>query len=255
MNLEGIKAVISGAASGLGHAVAERVVSHGGQVVMLDINEEQGAEAARALGNAATFLRVDVAAEPEVNNAVDKAAGIMGGVNLAVNCAGIIGAARVLGREGPMDGSFFAKVIQVNLVGSFFLGKAAAHAMQDNEPSAEGERGLIVNTASVAAYEGQIGQAAYAASKGGIVSLTLPMARELARLGIRVMTIAPGIFMTPMMAGLPENVQQSLGQQVPFPPRLGRPEEFADLVSHICENVMLNGETIRLDGAIRMQPK
>jgi len=254
MKFEGSRAVITGAASGLGHAVAERVAGAGGQVVMLDINEEQGERAAAALGNA-RFERVDVSVEQEVNDAVKRAAETMGGIDLAVNCAGIIGAARVLGRNAPMDGAFFAKVIGINLIGSFFVAKAAADAMQHNEPKEEGERGLIVNTASVAAYEGQIGQAAYAASKGGVVSMTLPIARELARLGIRVMTIAPGIFMTPMMAGLPEGVQKSLGEQVPFPSRLGRPEEFADLVAYVCGNVMLNGETIRLDGAIRMQPK
>ena len=254
MKFEGTRAVITGAASGLGHAVAQRVAGAGGQVVMLDINEEQGERAAAALGNA-RFERVDVSVEQEVNDAVKRAAETMGGIDLAVNCAGIIGAARVLGRNAPMDGAFFAKVIGINLIGSFFVAKAAADAMQHNEPKEEGERGLIVNTASVAAYEGQIGQAAYAASKGGVVSMTLPIARELARLGIRVMTIAPGIFMTPMMAGLPESVQKSLGEQVPFPSRLGRPEEFADLVAYICGNVMLNGETIRLDGAIRMQPK
>jgi NAD(P)-dependent dehydrogenase (short-subunit alcohol dehydrogenase family) len=254
MKFEGTRAVITGAASGLGHAVAQRVAGAGGQVVMLDINEEQGERAAAALGNA-RFERVDVSVEQEVNDAVKRAAETMGGIDLAVNCAGIIGAARVLGRNAPMDGAFFARVIGINLIGSFFVAKAAADAMQHNDPKEEGERGLIVNTASVAAYEGQIGQAAYAASKGGVVSMTLPIARELARLGIRVMTIAPGIFMTPMMAGLPESVQKSLGEQVPFPSRLGRPEEFADLVAYICGNVMLNGETIRLDGAIRMQPK
>jgi NAD(P)-dependent dehydrogenase (short-subunit alcohol dehydrogenase family) len=254
MKFEGLRAVITGAASGLGHAVAQRVAGAGGQVVMLDINEEQGERAAAALGNA-RFERVDVSVEQEVNDAVKRAAETMGGIDLAVNCAGIIGAARVLGRNAPMDGAFFARVIGINLIGSFFVAKAAADAMQHNDPKEEGERGLIVNTASVAAYEGQIGQAAYAASKGGVVSMTLPIARELARLGIRVMTIAPGIFMTPMMAGLPESVQKSLGEQVPFPSRLGRPEEFADLVAYICGNVMLNGETIRLDGAIRMQPK
>jgi len=255
MKFEGARAVITGAASGLGHAVAERVAGAGGQVTMLDINEEQGVRAAGAIGDGARFERVDVSLEQEVNDAIERAAAAMGGIDLAVNCAGIIGAARVLGRSAPMDGEFFARVIRINLIGSFFVAKAAADAMQHNEPDEEGERGLIVNTASVAAYEGQIGQAAYSASKGGVVSMTLPIARELARLGIRVMTIAPGIFMTPMMAGLPESVQKSLGEQVPFPSRLGRPAEFADLVEHICGNVMLNGETIRLDGAIRMQPK
>jgi NAD(P)-dependent dehydrogenase (short-subunit alcohol dehydrogenase family) len=179
----------------------------------------------------------------------------MGGITLAVNCAGILLPARVLGRDGPMSVDSFSKTVMINLVGSFILAKEAANIMQRNEPTADGERGLIVNTASVAAFEGQIGQAAYSASKGGVVGMMLPLARELARFGIRVNTIAPGIFMTPMMAGLPEEVQQSLGAQVPFPPRLGRPEEYANLVAAIYGNTMLNGETIRLDGAIRMQPK
>jgi NAD(P)-dependent dehydrogenase (short-subunit alcohol dehydrogenase family) len=201
------------------------------------------------------FVKTDVSSEAEVNAAVATAAEAFGGLNLAVSCAGILGAGRVLGREGPMPGEYFAKVIGVNLVGTFLLAKAAADRMQHNEPNAQGERGVIVNTASVAAFEGQVGQAAYSASKAGVAGMALPLAREFARIGIRVNTIAPGIFLTPMMEGMPEHVQQSLAAQVPFPSRLGRPEEFADLVVYVCTNTMLNAETIRLDGAIRMQPK
>lgn len=255
MELKQLKAVVSGGASGLGHAVATRIIAEGGQVAILDVNESQGQAAAAALGEHARFLRADVSREAEVNAAVDAAAAAFGGINLAVSCAGILGAGRVLGREGPMPGDHFAKVIMVNLVGTFQLAKAAAARMQDNAPNAEGERGVIVNTASVAAFEGQIGQAAYSASKAGVAGMALPLAREFARLGIRVNTIAPGIFLTPMMESMPEAVQQSLAAQVPFPSRLGRPEEFADLVAYICTNTMLNAETIRLDGAIRMQPK
>jgi NAD(P)-dependent dehydrogenase (short-subunit alcohol dehydrogenase family) len=255
MELSQLKAVVSGGASGLGHAVAQRIIKEGGHVALLDVNEAQGREAAAALGERALFVRTDVSDEAQVNAAVAAAAEAFGGVNLAVSCAGILGAGRVLGREGPMEGSYFAKVIMVNLVGTFLLAKAAAAKMQDNEPNAAGERGVIVNTASVAAFEGQVGQAAYSASKGGVAAMALPLAREFARLGIRVNTIAPGIFLTPMMEGMPEHIQQSLAAQVPFPSRLGRPEEFADLVAYICTNSMLNAETIRLDGAIRMQPK
>lgn len=255
MDLSKLKAVVSGGASGLGHAVAARIVAAGGRVAILDVNEAQGREAAAALGERAMFFRTDVSEEAEVNASVDAVAEAFGGINLAVSCAGILGAGRVLGREGPMAGEHFAKVITVNLVGTFLLSKAAANKMQHNEPNAEGERGVIVNTASVAAFEGQIGQAAYSASKAGVAGMALPLAREFARLGIRVNTIAPGLFLTPMMEGMPENVQQSLAAQVPFPSRLGRPAEFADLVLYICSNTMLNAETIRLDGAIRMQPK
>jgi NAD(P)-dependent dehydrogenase (short-subunit alcohol dehydrogenase family) len=255
MELSKLKAVVSGGASGLGHAVATRIVAEGGQVAILDVNEAQGQEAAAALGERAIFCKTDVSNEAEVNAAVDVAAEAFGGLNLAVSCAGILGAGRTLGREGPMPGAQFAKVIMVNLVGTFLLAKAAADQMQRNEPNAEGERGVIVNTASVAAFEGQIGQAAYSASKAGVAGMALPLAREFSRLGIRVNTIAPGLFLTPMMEGMPEHIQQSLAAQVPFPSRLGRPEEFADLVAYICSNSMLNAETIRLDGAIRMQPK
>lgn len=255
MRFEKIHAVVSGGASGLGLATCERIAKAGGKVAMLDVNEQQGQEAAKKLGVNALFIKTDVSSEKEVNAAVDKAKAAFGSLQLAVCCAGILGAGRTLGREGPMPADFFQKVINVNLVGTFNLIKAAANLMQHNSPNAEGERGLIVNTASIAAFEGQIGQAAYSASKGGVVSMTLPLAREFARFGIRVVTIAPGIFWTPMMAGMPEEVQQSLGAQVPFPSRLGRPEEYAQLVQQICESAMLNGTTIRLDGAIRMQPK
>ena len=248
-------AVISGGASGLGNAAARHVVAAGGCVAILDVNEEQGQAAAAELGEQVLFLRTDISDEEQVNSAVTEARDTFGRITLAVNCAGILGAGRVLGREGPMAGEHFARVIHVNLSGSFLLSKAAAAVMQDNESDAEGERGVIISTASVAAFEGQIGQAAYSASKGGIVGMTLPMAREFARIGIRVMTIAPGIFMTPMMSGLSQEIQDSLAAQVPFPSRLGRPEEYADLVAYIYSNTMLNGETIRLDGAIRMQPK
>jgi NAD(P)-dependent dehydrogenase (short-subunit alcohol dehydrogenase family) len=255
MKFEKLNAIVSGAASGLGYATCERIVKAGGKVAMLDLNEAQGKEAAKNLGERAMFIKTDVSSEQSVNTAVGLAKDAFGNLQLVVNCAGILGAGRTLGREGPMASDFFAKTIQVNLIGTFNLIKAAANVMQHNTPNEEGERGVIVNTASVAAFEGQIGQAAYSASKGGVVGMTLPIAREFARFGIRVMTIAPGIFWTPMMAGMSEEVQKSLGAQVPFPSRLGKPEEYAQLVQQICESAMLNGETIRLDGAIRMQPK
>ena len=255
MDLKSAKAVISGGASGLGLASATAVVNAGGHAVLLDVNEEQGAKSAQELGDRATFVRTDVTSEDGVRDSCNSAADFMGGITLAVNCAGILLPARVLGRDGPMPAENFARSVQVNLIGSFIVTKEAANIMQSNDTDAEGERGVIVNTASVAAFEGQIGQAGYSASKGGIVGMMLPIARELARFGIRVNTIAPGIFMTPMMAGLPEEVQQSLGAQVPFPPRLGRPDEYASLVASIYGNTMINGEVIRLDGAIRMQPK
>lgn len=255
MELAQAKAVVSGGASGLGLATAKIVIDAGGQVVLMDLNTEQGAASAAELGDRATFVHTDVSLEDQVRAACETAAKFMGGITLAVNCAGILLPARVLGREGPMAVESFSRTVQVNLIGSFILTKEAANVMQRNAPDAGGERGVIVNTASVAAFEGQIGQASYSASKGGVVSMTLPIARELARFGIRVNTIAPGIFMTPMMAGLPEEVQQSLGAQVPFPSRLGRPDEYASLVASIYGNTMLNGEVIRLDGAIRMQPK
>jgi NAD(P)-dependent dehydrogenase (short-subunit alcohol dehydrogenase family) len=219
------------------------------------VQEGPGQKAAVDLGSKAGFVKCDVTSEAEVNAAMDAACARMGGINLLVNCAGIAGSAKVLGKNGPMAGDLFAKVIHINLIGTFLCDKAAAALMQRNEPTADGERGVIVHTSSVAAFEGQIGQAAYAATKAGVIGMTLPLAREFAALGIRVMSIAPGIFRTPMLAGLPQETQDSLGKQVPFPSRLGRPEEYAATVQAIFEIAMLNGETIRLDGAIRMQPR
>jgi NAD(P)-dependent dehydrogenase (short-subunit alcohol dehydrogenase family) len=248
-------AVISGGASGLGHAVATRIIRAGGKVTILDISAAQGAAAAAALGAGARFIATDVSDEAAVDAAIAQASVWMGGLNAAITCAGIGTATRLLGRQGVMPGSFFRQMIDINLVGTLLVAKAAAAAMQVNPPNSGGERGVIVMTASVAAYDGQIGQVAYAASKGAIVGMTLPMARDLASSGIRVMTVAPGIFATPMMKSMPVEVQVSLGKQTPFPPRLGEPDEFAALVLHIIENPMLNGEVIRLDGAIRMQPR
>ena len=255
MNISDARAVVTGAASGLGQAVAQHIAARGGQVTLLDVQEGPGQRAAAAIGERARFQRCDVTSEAEVDASMEAAAAAMGGINLLVNCAGVIGAGRVLGRNGPMAGDFFAKVVHINLIGTFLCDKAAAALMQRNEPNADGERGLIVHTASVAAFEGQIGQAAYSATKAGIAGMTLPLAREFAAFGIREMAIAPGIFHTPMVGGMPPEVQESLGRQVPFPSRLGRPEEYARLVESIFEIPMLNGETIRLDGAIRMQPR
>ena len=255
MKLATAKAVISGAASGLGFATAQRVIDAGGQAVLLDINDEQGAASAAKLGERASFVNTDVSDEESVKAALAAANEAMGGITLAVNCAGIATAGRTLGRDGPWPSELFNRVIQVNLVGSFNVTKEAAAFMQHNEPNDDGERGVVISTASIAAFEGQIGQAAYSASKGGVVGMMLPLAREFASFGIRVNTIAPGVFLTPMVAGMPEDVQDSLGKQVPFPPRLGRPDEYADTVEFIYGTTMVNGETIRVDGAIRMQPK
>jgi len=255
MQLSNAKAVITGGASGLGLATAQRVIEAGGQVVLLDINDEQGAAHADKLGERAMYINTDVSNEASVKAAITAATDFMGGISLAVNCAGIANAGRTLGREGPWPTENFNRVIQVNLVGSYNVTKEAAAVMQMNDADDNGERGVIISTASIAAFEGQIGQAAYSASKGGVVGMMLPLAREFAQFGIRVNTIAPGIFMTPMMAGMPEEVQESLGKQVPFPPRLGRPQEYADAAAFIYGNTMVNGETIRVDGAIRMQPK
>ncbi len=253
MRIEDTAAVITGGASGLGRAVAERVVERGGRAVIVDVQEEAGRAAARQIG--ATFVRCDVGVEEEVNAAMTSARQAMGGINLLVNCAGIIGAGKLIGRDGPMAGAFFEKVVRVNLIGTFLCDKAAAAVMRDNPPNGDGERGVLIHTASVAAFEGQIGQVAYSATKAGIAGMTLPIARELAGAGIRCVAIAPGIFMTPMLASLSKEIQDSLGAQVPFPPRLGKPEEFAQLVQCIVEIPTLNGEVIRLDGAIRMQPR
>jgi NAD(P)-dependent dehydrogenase (short-subunit alcohol dehydrogenase family) len=255
MRLTDLRAVVTGGASGLGLAVASKIVLAGGKATLLDLNEAQGSQAAESLGESAAFIATDVTDESAVNSAVDRARERMGAINAAVNCAGIGMPARFVGKQGAMAGGYFRRMIEVNLVGTALVSKAAAVEMQRNPPNTDGERGAIVMTASVAAFDGQIGQVAYAASKGGIVAMTLPMARELASSGIRVMTIAPGLFATPMMTALPQEAQDSLAKQTPFPPRLGRPDEYAAMVMHILENSMLNGETIRLDGAIRMQPR
>jgi len=255
MKISEARAVITGGASGLGNAVARLVASGGGRVTMLDVQEAAGQAAAAGLGPAANFVKCDVTSESDVNAAMNTARDRMGGINLLVNCAGVVGAGRMLGKNGPMAGEFFTKVIHINLIGTFLCDKAAAAIMQNNAPGPDGDRGLLIHTSSVAAFEGQIGQVAYSATKAAVAGMTLPLARELAQFGIRVMTIAPGIFHTPMMDSMTPELQASLGQQVPFPKRLGRPDEYAQLVASIFENTMLNGETIRLDGAIRMQPK
>ena len=255
MRLEGRTLLVTGGASGLGGAVVDMAVSAGARTVIVDVQEDKGRAMATRHGDAVRFVKADVTSEDEVQRAVDTAVRDFGRLDGVVNAAGIPAAERVLGREGVQPLAHFTRVIQVNLIGTFNVIRLAAAAMDKNAPTAAGERGVIVNTASVAAYDGQIGQAAYSASKGGIVALTLPIARELARIGVRVMTIAPGTFDTPLLAALPEAARVSLAQQVPFPSRLGRPEEYAALVRHIFENEMLNGEVIRLDGAIRMAPK
>jgi NAD(P)-dependent dehydrogenase (short-subunit alcohol dehydrogenase family) len=255
MQIRDTRALITGGASGLGLAVAENLIAAGGKVALVDVNDAAGVEAVHKLGPNASFHKTDVTSECDVAATVAAAAAAMGGLTLAVNCAGVGWPKRMVGKEGTMPGEFFRKVIEINLIGTLFVCKEAAAVMQKNAPNAAGERGALVMTASVAAFDGQIGQVAYAASKGGVVGMTLPMARELASSGIRVMTIAPGLFMTPMMAGLPQEARDSLGKQMPFPPRLGEPSEYALLVRQIVENPMLNGETIRLDGAIRMAPR
>lgn len=247
--------LITGAGSGLGAAVARMAVAAGARAVLVDLNAATGRDIAAELGPAAHFVRADVTSAREGQAAVAQAVATFGRIDVAVSCAGIAPGERIVGRDGPHGLDSFARAISINLVGTFNMLRLAAQAMTGNAADEGGERGVIVNTASIAAFDGQVGQAAYAASKGGVASLTLPAARELARHGIRVMTIAPGIFATPMMAGLPQDVQTSLGATVPFPPRLGRPQEYAALVRHIVENQMLNGEVIRLDGALRMAPR
>jgi NAD(P)-dependent dehydrogenase (short-subunit alcohol dehydrogenase family) len=253
--LEGRTVLVTGGASGLGGAVVDMAVAAGGRAVIVDINEEKGRAKAAAHGDRVRFVRTDVTSDADVEQAVRTAVQEFGRLDAAVNAAGIGVAERVLRKEGVQPLAHFTRVIHVNLIGTFNVIRLAAAAMETNPPAPNGERGVIVNTASVAAFDGQIGQAAYAASKGGIVAMTLPIAREFARIGVRVMTIAPGTFDTPLLESLPEAARLSLAQQVPFPSRLGRPEEYAALVRHIFENEMLNGEVIRLDGAIRMAPK
>ena len=254
MQLQDSVFFVTGGASGLGEATARMLAASGAAVVVADVNDAAGRRLASELGGRTRFVRVDVTDESSVRTGLETASEL-GTLRGTVNAAGIVLAEKVLGRNGPHPLDAFARVIQVNLVGSFNVIRLSAEIMSGAEPAASGERGVIVNTASVSAFDGQIGQAAYSASKGGIVALTLPIARELARYGIRVVTIAPGIFDTPLMASLPQAARESLASQVPFPPRLGRPPEYAALVKHIIENEMLNGEVIRLDGAIRMAPK
>ncbi len=254
MEINGNTFLVVGGGSGLGEATARTIAEAGGNVLIADINEENGENVAGDLGEKAKFVRTDVTDEASTQGAFDVARDAFGGLHGLVNCAGIGPAEKVVGKRGVHSLDSFVKAVQINLVGTFNPIRLAAPIMMENEPTEDGERGVIVNTASVAAYDGQIGQAAYSASKGGVASMTLPVARELAKHGIRVVTIAPGLFETPMLAALPEDAQESLGNQVPFPSRLGRPEEYAALVKHIVENQMLNGEVIRLDGAIRMAP-
>jgi NAD(P)-dependent dehydrogenase (short-subunit alcohol dehydrogenase family) len=247
--------LVTGGGSGLGAAVASQFVAAGASVVLVDINKVAGEAMAASLGEQASFIATDVTNEADGQAAVQHALTRFGHLHGLVNCAGIVGGEKLVGRDGPHRLESFARTININLIGTFNMIRLAAAAIVKEAPEADGERGVIINTASVAAFDGQIGQAAYAASKAGIVGLTLPLARELARDGVRVVTIAPGIFETPMMAGMKPEMQEALGRSVPFPPRLGRPQEFAALAQHICENVMLNGEVIRLDGALRMAPR
>ena len=255
MQIEKSTFLITGGGSGLGAATANQLVDRGANVVLMDVNDDAAQALVEKLGERSRFVHADVTREADVQAAVKTAKNDFSSIQGLINCAGIGTAMRVVGKDGPHNLEVFAKVIEVNLIGTFNCIRMVGAAMSTGEPNAEGERGVVINTASVAAFDGQIGQAAYSASKGGVVGMTLPIARELARFGIRVMTIAPGLFDTPMMAGLPEEARQSLGLQVPFPPRLGRPAEYAQLALAIIENPMLNGETIRLDGAIRMAPK
>lgn len=255
MDMQKTVAVVTGGGSGLGEGTSRALIARGARVAILDLGRSRGAEIARELGDTAVFVEADVTDEDHTAAAIDKAVATFGAINALVNCAGIATAGRTLGKGAPLDLGPFKRTIEVNLIGTFNAIRLAAAQMVKNEPSPDGERGVIINTASVAAFDGQIGQAAYSASKGGVVGMTLPIARDLSRDGIRCCTIAPGIFETPMLMGLPEPARQSLAASIPFPQRLGTPAEYAALACHIMENVMLNGETIRLDGAIRMAPK
>ena len=255
MDISGKVALVTGGASGLGAATVRTIVSAGGRAVILDLNEQLGNALAGELGAAARYVRADVSSASEAEQAVKAGVAAFGALHICVNCAGIGDPQRIVSKEGPADLERFNKVIRVNLIGTFNIARLAAWEMSRNQPGPDGERGVIINTASIAAFEGQIGQAAYSASKGGIVGMTLPIARDLASLKIRVVTIAPGLFHTPLLAGLPDEAIASLGAQVPHPSRLGNPAEYAALARHIVENPMLNGEIIRLDGAIRMSPR
>ena len=255
MQIKGNTFLVTGGSSGLGAGTAERLVELGAHVVIADVNEAAGKAKEAELGANARFIKTDVTSEESVLAAIALAKSAFGGLQGVVNCAGILIAKKTVGRDGAHDLASFAKVIQVNLVGTFNVIRLAVAEMSNNAPNEEGERGVLINTASVAAYDGQMGQAAYSASKGGVVGMTLPIARDLSRNGIRCMTIAPGIFETPMVAGMPDEVQASLISQIPFPKRLGKPSDYAFLAQHIIENVKLNGEVIRLDGGVRMGAK
>jgi NAD(P)-dependent dehydrogenase (short-subunit alcohol dehydrogenase family) len=255
MRIEGAAALVAGGASGLGEATARMLAEAGATVTIADLNAERGEELASELGGAATFVEADVNDAEAISAAVEQAAAADGGLRVSVCCAGIGWAERVAHKGGPHNLELFAKVIQVNLIGTFNVMRLAAASMSENEPAEEGERGVCVNTASIAAFDGQIGQVAYSASKGGIVGMTLPAARDLASRGIRVVTIAPGLFDTPLLAALPDEARAALGAGIPYPSRLGRPDEYARIVAEIVANPMLNGETIRLDGALRMPPR
>ncbi len=253
MNINGLSAIVTGGGSGLGEATARELTARGARVAILDLGRSQGGEVAASLGG--VFVEADVTSGEQVTRAVADAAAAHGGVHLLINCAGIATAERTVGRDGPASLDVFTRTVGINLIGTFNAIRVAAAEMVRNEPTEDGERGAIVNTASVAAFEGQIGQAAYSASKGGVVGMTLPVARDLARHGVRNNTIAPGLFLTPMLLGLPEEAREALGNVTPFPARLGKPEEYAQLACAIIENPMINGETIRLDGALRLQPR
>lgn len=253
MDMQEVVAIVTGGASGLGEATVRRIVDAGGKAAIFDMNEERGYALAEELQ--VLFVKTNVANAEEVESNMASVQSAYGKINVVVNCAGVATPGKVVSKGGPMQLDKFEQVIRVNLIGTFNVIRVAANMMRENAPNAEGERGVIINTASVAAFEGQIGQAAYSASKGGVASMTLPIARELAQFGIRVMAIAPGLVETPMLAGLPETVRIELAATVPFPKRLGRPNEYAKLIESIVTNTMLNGEVIRLDGAIRMQPK
>ena len=256
MQIQGLTAVVTGGGSGLGEATSRAIVARGGRVAIVDLERSNGQKIAEELGKDVLFTPADVASEEAVTSALDAAVETFGGIHVNVNCAGIGTASRTLAKDGtPFDLGLFQKTLEVNLVGTFNVLRLCAARMAANEPNDQKERGVIVNTASVAAYEGQIGQAAYSASKGGVVGMTLPIARDLSNIGVRVCTIAPGLFATPMLMGLPEPAREALGASIPFPSRLGDPAEYAALACHIVENPMLNGEVIRLDGAIRMQPR
>ncbi|RDY70984.1 3-hydroxyacyl-CoA dehydrogenase [Halobacillus trueperi] len=255
MDVKGVVAAVTGGASGLGEATVRKIVRNGGRVVIVDQNEEKGAALAEELGSSALFVKTDVTSADEIERMLQTTVETFGQVNTVINCAGIVTGEKVVGRNGPHRLESFSKIIEVNLIGTFNVIRLAAEKMQENEPNEYGERGIIINTASIAAYEGQIGQAAYSASKGGVAAMTMPISRELARHGIRVMAIAPGLFETPMFEQLPEEARDALGKAAPFPSRLGKPYEYAKLALSILDNPMLNGEVIRLDGAIRLQPK